>query len=277
MTENKENIKPNKELATLLGAYENRLKTLLNDADKVAKFKSIALSVYAELSDDVRNNLNLGDFVKKVVDVAQLNIMPTSYNMYVVSYKSNKPPYKNTLSLMFTMKALQLILNRGGYYITTFVVREKDTLNFNLFNLNGSNFTPSYEDSPAVQYITLLKDIKTGLILDAESMNIEQINKHKEKFTNTDKFWKPHSDEMARKTVFKRLIKRVGFDYKTEESLNIIKDLEEVENIENASTKTELPKWKDNIKLTQGQLEGVSDKVLEQKILANEEEIDLPF
>lgn len=275
MSENKEletkkAYAPIKNFANLLTDFDNRLLILLGDAEKVARFKSIAVSVFGELKPDLQHKLNLADFGKKVIEIAQLDIMPSRYNMYVV-------PFGNTVTIMLTIKALQSIVNRSNYYITTFVIREKDNRKINLLDLNNSFIEPSFEDSPAVQYVALMKDKQTGKILDCEIMSVTQIEAHKNKFSKQadGTFWTGNFDEMARKTVFKRLVKRVGFDPATEDALSKVNEIEHVETVESAPA----PKWKDNINLTQEQLESVSTKLQEQKLQAEtkKEQIEVPF
>lgn len=193
------------------------------------KANQIILQLLAKISENPKvfelftSQNNLHNSIRIVTQLINLDL-PFSSDMYYVI------PYKNDLSLQISYKGLLEIAYRAGVYnVIVNLVYEGDEFDFYYSNKNYFKHKPNFKSkNPTFYYATckvFKKDETDDLMLSVASH--EEMIDFKKRFSKKNKdgspsIWDLNFDEMAKKTVLKRLLK---FCPKT--NLNTLQDIEE--------------------------------------------------
>ncbi len=191
-----------------LGNMNSEVARALPDPSQVERFMRIAQTSIRNVPKLMEcSRLSLAG---AIMQAAQLGLYPDmSGQCYIIPYKNSKTNsveaqfqigYKGFIELFYRSEGTQSISAQAVYEMDTFTVSygtEQQLVHKP--KLHGDR-------GKAIGYYAVAK-INNNTVF--EFMSIDDIKKHKEKFSKGSSFspWEKHFDEMAKKTVVKRLMK----------------------------------------------------------------------
>ena len=193
-------------------AQQKIVKSLLGDKKKSDKFLATALKV---ANDYKLKECHPQSIVDACINVAQLNLdlSPSLSHAYLVPFKAKKDAKVANVQLIISARGYTALLSRNGWNVKSFVVNENDTFSY---KMNGFEenivFEKNLDDTEEnLKYAVALAKSPNGELF-VEVMNKAQIEKHRKVSQNQkdDKptgVWADWYDEMAKKTVIKKLVK----------------------------------------------------------------------
>lgn len=188
-------------------AQQKMIKSLFGDKKKADKFLATAVKV---ASDYKLASCNVNSIIDACVTVAQLNLdlSPALSHAYIV-------PFKNTVQLIVSDRGYIALLSRNGWKVKSYIVHDGDEFDY---TIDGFEETIKFKknldgDNDTFKYAVALAQSPDGTLY-VEIMNANQINKHRLVSSNQrgDKptgVWADWFDEMAKKTVIKKLVKKL--------------------------------------------------------------------
>lgn len=208
--------------------------------DQKHKASQITLHLIAKLSENPKiyqmftDKVNIANSARIVTILVNLDLPFSSHDMYYLV------PYKNNLSLQISYLGMLEIAYRAGVYnVQAKVVYVDDEFDFGFGNSNFYSHRPKFKSKIPAFYYATAKIASKGSKQDAELllevMSQEEMLVFKSKYSKPSRdlgkpnLWDVHFEEMAKKTVLKRILKLCPKD-----RINLDSDiLEEGEDSEN--------------------------------------------
>jgi len=188
-------------------AQQKMIKSLFGDKKKADKFLATAVKV---ASDYKLASCNVNSIIDACVTVAQLNLdlSPALSHAYIV-------PFKNSVQLIVSDRGYIALLSRNGWKVKSYIVHEDDYFDYVVNGFEETiKFTKNLDsENETFKYAVALAQSPDGTLY-VEIMNAKQIDKHRRASSNQrgDKptgVWADWFDEMAKKTVIKKLVKKL--------------------------------------------------------------------
>lgn len=186
-------------------AQQKIVTSLLGDKKKSDKFLATAIKV---ANDYKLSSCNANSIIDACITVAQLglDLSPTLSHAYIVPFKSN-------VQLIVSARGYTALLARTGWKIKTYIVNDSDDFEYVIDGFNETiKFTKNIDDEEETfKYAVALAQSPDGTLY-VEIMNKKQIEKHRKVSSNQkgakpSGVWADWFDEMAKKTVLKKLVK----------------------------------------------------------------------
>lgn len=205
-----------------LVAQNKMVQSLFGDKKKAAKFLATAAKV---ANDHKLANCNVNSIIDACITVAQINLdlSPALSHAYIV-------PFKGNVQLIISTRGYTALLARTGWKLKSYIVNESDDFEYIVDGFNETiKFTKNIDAEEEVfKYAVALAQSPDGTIY-VEVMNAKQIDKHRKVSSNQTKIsnytskenrelisqgkpvgvWKDWFQEMAQKTVIKKLVKKL--------------------------------------------------------------------
>ena len=188
-------------------AQQKVINSLIGDKTKANKFLATASKV---ANDYKLANCNVNSIIDACVTVAQLNLdlSPALSHAYIV-------PFKNTVQLIVSARGYTALLARTGWKIKSYIVNEEDDFEYIIDGFEENiKFKKNIDsENETFKYAVALAKSPDGTIY-IEVMNKKQIDKHRRVSTNQKEtkptgVWAEWFNEMAQKTVIKKLVKQL--------------------------------------------------------------------
>lgn len=189
-----------------LMAQQKVVQSLFGDKVKANKFLATASKV---ANDYKLANCNVNSIIDACVTVAQLNLdlSPALSHAYLV-------PFKKSVQLIVSARGYTAILSRNGWKIKNYIVNEEDEFEY---IIDGFEETIKFKKNIDSETQTFKYAVALALSPDGtlyiEIMNKNQIEKHRLKSSNQNAnpsgVWLEWYEEMASKTVIKKLVKKL--------------------------------------------------------------------
>lgn len=198
-------------------AQQKVITSLLGDKKKSDKFLATASKV---ANDFKLANCNVNSIIDACVTVAQLNLdlSPALSHAYIV-------PFKGHVQLIVSARGYTALLARTGWKIKSYIVNEDDEFDY---VIDGFEETIKFKknidsENEKFKYAVALAKSPDGTLY-IEIMNSKQIDKHRKVSSNQKGakptgVWADWFDEMAQKTVIKKLVKKLPMG---EEIANVV-------------------------------------------------------
>jgi recombination protein RecT len=194
-----------------LMAQQRMVKSLFGDKKKADKFLATAAKV---ATDYKLNGCNTQSIIDACIDVAQmqLDLTPTLSQAYLVPFKT-KNGGKN-VQLIVSRRGYAALLDRAGWKIKTYIVNEDDNFEYVIDGFEERiRFQKNLEsEDETFRYAVAVAKAPDGELF-IEVMNSKQIEKHRKVSSNQGQkpsgVWADWFDEMAQKTVLKKLVKKL--------------------------------------------------------------------
>ena len=192
-------------------AQQRMVKSLLGDKAKADKFLATAAKV---ATDYKLSNCNPQSIIDACIQVAQLNLdlSPSLAQAYLVPFRTKSGG--ENVQLIVSKNGYIVLLDRAGWKTKSFIVREDDYFSY---KINGFEEKIEFERNldatdESFKYAVAMAKSPDGEIF-IEIMNKAQIEKHR-LVSNNQKgepsdVWAQWYEEMAIKTVFKKLAKKL--------------------------------------------------------------------
>ena len=205
--QNNQLVQREQQIKTGLMAQQKVVQSLFGDKTKANKFLATASKV---ANDYKLANCNVNSIIDACITVAQLNLdlSPALSHAYIV-------PFKNSVQLIVSARGYTALLARNGWKIKSYIVNEADDFDY---IIDGFDETIKFKknidaDEEVFKYAVALAKSPDGTLY-VEIMNAKQIDKHRRVSSNQkgDKptgVWADWFDEMATKTVIKKLVKKL--------------------------------------------------------------------
>lgn len=207
---------------------QQMVKSLLNgDIEKTNKFLATAAKVG---TDSKLSACSPNSIIDACMTVAQLglDLSPVLSHAYLV-------PYKNTVQLIVSARGYNALLARTGWKLKTYIVNDGDEFDY---NIDGFDETVRFKkdldgEGGKFKYAVALAQSPDGTLY-VEVMNAAQIEKHRKVSSNQSEkpsgVWAQWFDEMALKTVTKKLVKKLPIGEEMAYAVNV--DDKEIETVE---------------------------------------------
>ncbi len=188
-------------------AQQQMVKSLFGDKDKANKFLATAVKV---ASDYKLANCHPQSIIDACITVAQMNLdlSPALSHAYIV-------PFKQSVQLIVSARGYTALLARTGWKIKSYIVNEEDEFDYIIDGFDESiKFKKNIDaESETFRYAVALAKSPDGTLY-VEIMNANQIDKHRKVSSNQKGakptgVWADWFDEMALKTVIKKLVKKL--------------------------------------------------------------------
>ena len=188
-------------------AQQKVINSLIGDKTKANKFLATASKV---ANDYKLANCNVNSIIDACVTVAQLNLdlSPALSHAYIV-------PFKNTVQLIVSARGYTALLARTGWKIKSYIVNEEDDFEYIIDGFEENiKFKKNIDsENETFKYAVALAKSPDGTLY-IEIMNKKQIDKHRrvssnQKGTKPTGVWAEWFNEMAQKTVIKKLVKQL--------------------------------------------------------------------
>ena len=195
-------------------AQQKIVRSLLGDKKKSDKFLATAVKVANDYS---LRECHPQSIIDACINVAQLglDLSPALSHAYLVPFKSKKDAKVANVQLIVSARGYTALLARNGWNVKSYIVREDDHFTY---KINGFEESIVFEknldsDNDTFKYAVALAKSPNGELF-IEVMNKSQIEKHRKvsQNQNSDKptgVWAEWYDEMALKTVIKKLVKKL--------------------------------------------------------------------
>ena len=183
------------------------IKSLFGDKKKADKFLATAAKV---ASDYKLANCRVDSIIDACVTVAQLNLdlSPALSHAYIV-------PFKGTVQLIVSARGYTALLARNGWKIKSYIVNEEDEFEYIIDGFEESiKFKKNIDSETETFKYAVALALSPDNTLYIEIMNAKQIDKHRKVSSNQKGakptgVWAEWFDEMATKTVIKKLVKKL--------------------------------------------------------------------
>lgn len=220
-----------------LALQHKMIKSLFGDDKKAAKFTATAVKV---ANDYKLSKCHPQSIIDACITVAQMNLdlSPALSHAYIV-------PFKNTVQLIISARGYTALLARTGWKIKSYIVNAEDEFDY---IIDGFDETIKFKknidsENETFRYAVALAQSPDGTLY-VEIMNANQIDKHRKVSSNQSGakptgVWKDWFNEMATKTVIKKLVKKLPMG---EELANVVAQDDkpiEAEIVEQKVEKTE--------------------------------------
>jgi recombination protein RecT len=183
------------------------IKSLFGDKKKADKFLATASKV---ANDYKLANCRVDSIIDACVTVAQLNLdlSPALSHAYIV-------PFKGSVQLIVSARGYTALLARNGWKIKSYIVNEEDEFDY---IIDGFDEKIKFKKNIDAETETFRYAVSLALSPDGtlyiEIMNKKQIDKHRMVSSNQrgakpTGVWADWFDEMATKTVIKKLVKKL--------------------------------------------------------------------
>lgn len=202
---NKALVQREEEIKRGLLAQQKLIKSLLlGDKEKSDKF----LATASKVANDIKlANCTTKSIIDACVNVAQmgLDLSPVLNHAYLV-------PFKQKVQLIVSARGYTALLARTGWKVKSYIVNDADDFTY---RIDGFEETIKFEkdldaEKPEFKYAVAIAKSPDGTLY-VEVMNKAQIEKHRLVSANQNKeisgIWKDWFEEMAKKTVLKKLVK----------------------------------------------------------------------
>jgi len=190
-----------------LMAQQRVIKSLFGDKKKSDKFLATASKV---ANDYKLANCRVDSIIDACVTVAQLNLdlSPALSHAYIV-------PFKGSVQLIVSARGYTALLARTGWKLKSYIVNEEDEFDYTIDGFNENiKFKKNIDsETETFKYAVALALSPDGTLY-IEIMNKKQIDKHRmvssnQKSTKPTGIWADWFEEMATKTVIKKLVKKL--------------------------------------------------------------------
>jgi recombination protein RecT len=190
-----------------LVAQQQMVKSLFGDKAKANKFLATAVKV---ASDFKLANCNTQSIIDACITVAQMNLdlSPALSHAYIV-------PFGQKVQLIVSARGYTALLARTGWKIKSYIVNTEDEFDYIIDGFDESiKFKKNIDsESETFRYAVALAQSPDGTLY-VEIMNWKQIDKHRKVSSNQkgatpSGVWKDWFNEMALKTVIKKLVKKL--------------------------------------------------------------------
>ena len=190
-----------------LAAQNKMVQSLFGEKKKADKFLATAVKV---ANDYKLANCNVNSIIDACMTVAQMNLdlSPALSHAYIV-------PFKGNVQLIVSARGYTALLARTGWKLKSYIVNESDDFEYIINGFDETiKFTKNIDaDEEVFKYAVALAQSPDGTIY-VEIMNAKQIDKHRKVSSNQkgdspSGVWKDWFNEMALKTVIKKLVKKL--------------------------------------------------------------------
>jgi len=198
-------------------AQQKVINSLIGDKTKANKFLATASKVANNFK---LANCNINSIIDACVTVAQLNLdlSPALSHAYIV-------PFKGNVQLIVSARGYTALLARTGWKIKSYIVNEDDDFEYIIDGFEENiKFKKNIDsENETFNYAVALAKSPDGTLY-IEIMNKKQIDKHRKVSSNQKGekptgIWADWFDEMAQKTVIKKLVKKLPMG---EEIANVV-------------------------------------------------------
>ena len=239
---NKELTPRETEINTGLANQHKMIKSLFGGKDKADKFTATAVKV---ANDYKLRECHPQSILDACINVAQLglDLSPNLSHAYLVPFKAKKENKVASVQLIISARGYTALLARTGWSIKSFIVTENDEFDYRMDGFEEVITFVKDLDTPdsKFRYAVAMAKSPDGQLF-VEVMNNSQIEKHRLVSSNQSGaksgVWLDWFDEMAKKTVIKKLVKKLPIG---EQIANAVANDDkpiEVEVIESASDDT---------------------------------------
>jgi len=220
-----------------LVAQHKMIQSLFGDKEKAAKFTATAVKV--------ANDFKLAEcypqsILDACINVAQLglDLSPNLAHAYLV-------PFKKNVQLIVSARGYTALLARTGWSIKSFIVTENDEFDYRMDGFEDTiTFVKDLDTTDSkFRYAVAMAKSPNGELF-VEVMNDSQIEKHRLVSSNQNGaksgVWLSWFEEMAKKTVIKKLVKKLPIG---EDIANVVAADDkpiEVEVVETVETKKDM-------------------------------------
>lgn len=196
-----------------LAAQHKMVQSLFGDKDKAAKFTATAVKV---ANDYKLRECHPNSILDACINVAQLglDLSPNMAHAYLVPFKAKKEAKVASVQLIVSARGYTALLARTGWSIKSFIVTESDEFDYRMDGFEDVITFVKDLDTPDAKFryaVAMAKSPNGELFV--EVMNNSQIDKHRLVSSNQDGaksgVWLDWFDEMAKKTVIKKLVKKL--------------------------------------------------------------------
>lgn len=202
------NITPReKQINNGLALQHKMIKSLFGDDKKANKFTATAVKV---ANDYKLSECHPNSIIDACIAVAQMNLdlSPALAHAYIV-------PFKKSVQLIVSARGYTALLARTGWKIKSYIVNAEDEFDYIIDGFDESiKFKKNIDsDNETFRYAVALAQSPDGTLF-VEIMNGKQIDKHRKVSSNQkgnepSGVWKDWFNEMALKTVIKKLVKKL--------------------------------------------------------------------
>ncbi len=188
-------------------AQQRVIKSLFGDKKKSDKFLATASKV---ANDKKLANCRVDSIIDACVTVAQLNLdlSPALSHAYIV-------PFKGSVQLIVSARGYTALLARTGWKLKSYIVNEEDDFDYTIDGFDENiKFKKNIDsETETFKYAVALALSPDGTLY-IEIMNKKQIDKHRmvssnQKGAKPTGVWFDWFEEMATKTVIKKLVKKL--------------------------------------------------------------------
>lgn len=206
-------VKENSEkLVSLSGSF-------LKETETLEKFKALAIETAQKLN--ISSEKQLGSFIKALKTMAEYQLFPTAKGNFAYFI-----PYGESIDLQLSYQGLIYLANRDGVKVSCQSVYENDEFEVSLGNNEIIHKVNNFENRGGVKGYWAKAVFEDFVFI--EIMSKEEVEKVRQKSAKSPNSpaWKDYFDEMAKKVVIKRLLKKIPFIGELSEKA-ISKDSEE--------------------------------------------------
>lgn len=225
-----------------LAAQHKMIKSLFGDKEKADKFTATAVKV---ANDYKLNDCIPQSILDACINVAQLglDLSPSLAHAYLVPFKAKKENKVASVQLIISARGYTALLARTGWSVKSFIVTENDEFDY---RMDGFEEIVTYvkdldSTDSKFRYAVAMAKSPSGEIF-VEVMNASQIEKHRLVSSNQSGaksgVWLDWFDEMAKKTVIKKLVKSLPIGEEIANAVSSDDKTIDAEIIENSSAKS---------------------------------------
>lgn len=217
---------------------KQKMVTSLLGGDKSKSDKFIATAVKVA-SDSKLSGCNPHSIIDACITVAQLglDLSPVLSHAYLV-------PFKGSIQLIVSARGYTALLARTGWKLKTYIVNEGDDFEYHIDGFEETvKFVKDLDGGEgAFKYAVALAQSPDGTLY-VEVMNASQIDKHRLVSSNQNGkpsgVWAQWFEEMAIKTVAKKLVKKLPIGEEMAYAVNV--DDKTIETVEATPIQKEQP------------------------------------
>lgn len=217
---------------------KQKMVTSLLGGDKAKSDKFIATAAKVA-TDSKLSGCNPHSIIDACITVAQLglDLSPVLSHAYLV-------PFKGSIQLIVSARGYTALLARTGWKLKTYIVNEGDDFEYHIDGFEETvKFVKDLDGGDgAFKYAVALAQSPDGTLY-VEVMNASQIDKHRLVSSNQNGkpsgVWAQWFDEMAIKTVAKKLVKKLPIGEEMAYAVNV--DDKTIETVEAIPTQKEQP------------------------------------